>query len=213
MHRLLIVALATSTTACLFPSLDGLSGSDASTDASADANASDAGDAGDASANDASDASDGGVPPATDDFEQGCGFWDGVNATVASSSIAHGGTGSCLICCSGTGSYCTFDRGFDSIVPTVVVGKTYSASAWIRVAPQTSNASLTTGVIEREIAGSAYTSSSLYVVQPASQAWTLYSNQLTITNPGDGLNLYIALDNYAAGDCFLVDDVSVTVSP
>jgi hypothetical protein len=199
MHRVLIVALATSTTACLFPSLGDLSGADASTDAPTDAT-------------EAGDASDGGGPAAIDDFEQDCAPWNGINATASTSSLAHGGKSSCQICCAGTGNYCTFDRGTNPIVP-VVVGKTYKASAWVRVAPQTTNANLTSGILEREILANAYTAASPYVEEALSQAWTLHTNQLTITDPGDGLNLYIALGNYAAGDCFLVDDVSVTVAP
>jgi hypothetical protein len=195
---------------CLFPSLGGLTGGDASVDARVDAQA-------DVDASTSEDAGDAAVDApaflAHDDFEDGCAPYAVGYGTSSTSNVAHTGSASCQVCCVGGSPYCTLDRGFNGFVESPTVGATYTYGAWMREAPQTTSTQLSGVIVAREYSGGNFVEQGPFMPTPMGSSWTYYTTDLVVMQSGDGLTGYVGVDGYQDGDCFLVDDVTVSLGP
>ena len=183
---------------CLFPSLDGLVGAlDASTDVAIDVTMDVATDGGEA----------GVAPLASDGFEQGCGVWVAQNGAIQTATAFHGGSNACMACKDSNGSYFTIDHGSNAFAP-VEAGRTYTSTVWVRVAPQTTNASLTAVSVLRTNDTSGYPQQGPFVTAPVDQTWQRIATTITV-DAGLSLTGYVGLENYATGDCFIIDDYAL----
>lgn len=207
MRARLVAACACVATACLFPSVDGFE-SDA---AVSDVTTVDAQDTGPGS--DAGPDGDAASWLVLDDFEDGYAPYVPQNATATLSTIAHTGSHSCQVCCDGTPSYCTLDRGYNGFILDPTVDASYTIGAWVRAAPQTANGNLGSVAIARTYQGSTFIDQAPYNSIPLPESWVYVTSTVTVSKPADGLAGYVGVSGYDAGDCFLVDDVTLSAGP
>jgi hypothetical protein len=154
---------------------------------------------------DGSDAADAAVRFSNGDFELGCTDWASNVSILTDDTTAHTGTKSCRVCANDRTSW-----SIQQLVTTPVApGSVYSASAFIRAAP---DAQAADGVVE-----------TLYVVDddggldpnPASTSGTnpgasWQQIAITVTVPaggGEGIEMSISGDSF--GGCFLIDDAEL----
>jgi hypothetical protein len=143
-------------------------------------------------------------------FESVCGLpWDAFQGTLARSSLAHSGTGSCRVCATqATPDGSTFAADDNRAAGTAMLSGTYRASAWIRA--NEDGASTPVALVLR----SATTSSILELRESApinpDPQWQRVEVTLDISKPGGGLNVVLySTKNAGTPSCFLMDDVAV----
>jgi hypothetical protein len=149
------------------------------------------------------------------DFEQGCGLapWGPYDATVTDSNIARSGTHACLVCAAGAVSFYTLDEPVGSgFVQDPLLGQTYFATAWVRTPPGTPSGQ--TSYIDERVRDASGNGVGFGQSTPAvtlsDSTWQPLSVSYTVNvSNGAWLNVYIEADNAVAGDCFLLDDVSL----
>jgi hypothetical protein len=168
---------------------------------------------------DASDDADGATPPPNlvvgGDFETATptDCQNGVNSyqgTAGGSPVAHSGAMSCQACWDGTGNFFTID-GFHVVGPPVV-GATYHGQAWVRAPAGSANAQSLVAYL-RTFAGGQQQAAHVGAAVALTEQWQLVEVTWQVPGPADVLNLYIANENAASGDCFLTDDVAITRVP
>ena len=145
-------------------------------------------------------------------FESGIVPWVPYHGTVASDTTARTGAHSLRACAQASmpsdGVFSADDGG---AILAPVVGATYHAIAWVRTAPGATAAPSSVNLLFRTIDTSpafaevenVYTSS-----VAIDTTWTKIETDLKVTKTAQALNVAVT-GHYAAGACFLIDDVSV----
>jgi hypothetical protein len=208
------LGFATASGCSLATNLDDFAAEDppAASDAEADHATPDVGiadsGAADGAAGDGADAN-GGLPNLHPfgTFENGCTGWGTFGSTLAPSEVARTGTGSCLVC--GTGTTTSFTADDDGVLPSPPIGAEYLAEAWVRSAPQkTTPPSMQMVLRGRNDAPFVEVEKKFTDYPSPTATWTKLSVKLTITKASQKLNVVVAAE-WVNGACFLLDDVAI----
>ena len=198
---------------CGLISLDALTGGTlASADAGMDGSSGDAGSTADVSPDTVVEG--GGVQVGSTALTDGCSGFNPAYATGSTSTLVRtSGQTSCSLCCTegaDTSPYCTLDDGSNTLVPNPAPGL-YRVEAWAMPGPTTTSATLKVEALLRE-----YDSRGRYTQESTNNAyslapntWTLLENTLVVEPGGSGINAYVAAVDYSAGDCIVVDGLSI----
>ena len=201
MSRALAVAACCFVGCGLFPDLSFLEGPrDGSDDASSDADtgASDAGQNDDSGANL--------VPNST--FDTDCSDWTVFQATLTPDPDAHTGARSCRVCRE-TGNLYSIDE-VDGVLPVPKVNQSWHAHGWVKL-PSGGRAHAAAIYLRTWDAADM---KQLDIVSGGdvtlSTSWQPLDVDFTDTMANAAiLDVFVSASNAQAGDCFLVDDVTV----
>jgi hypothetical protein len=178
----------------------------------ADAAATDGGEGGGVTI-DANEAGDGGggalqnLHPFPGFEGDGCVGWGTYKATLAASSVARTGAGSCRVCTDGTDAIFTAD---DNGQIALTVGATYMAEVWVRSDP-TKPASPFVGLTLRSRNDNPFAEPEKNyepLVGAPTASWQKITVTLKVTQPAQKVNIVVAGDT-VANACFLMDDVAL----
>lgn len=140
-------------------------------------------------------------------FEDGCNGWSSSSGNLTVDTVFHGGTKSCRVCTTGAEAGLYLSRPFGGAAK---VGEKYAASAWLRNAPATGNASSFTIGVRSLDAGQSDVETFSQQAPVLTSSWQEVTMSFEIQKPGAALlRVEIGAGEAPAGSCFLVDDVVV----
>lgn len=144
--------------------------------------------------------------------ENGLYGWSNFQATITTSTIAHGGSASCEACVDSGFTEFTFDDDDQghSVVYSPRAGQQYHGSAWVRSPPggradQQVSIALREWDAEGEPSGR-HTFSELYTL---TQSWQQIEVDHTVQADSYALDFFINNASAQPGDCLLADDLAV----
>jgi len=139
--------------------------------------------------------------------------WSGYHADLTRTTTPYGGSYSCQVCILSGYTDFTFDDNDgpgESVVSSPHLGETYVASAWVRASPGVTNPqAVMIGLREWTSAGVPAGVRTRSDPLDLTEAWQAITVTHTVTADRYALDIYVANETAADGDCFLVDDVLV----
>lgn len=143
------------------------------------------------------------------DFENGCAGWNKFQATLTADPAAHGGAQACRVCSDGASVGPSYNLLLDFTQGPQPVGASYHAEAWVRLASGTAQTAHATMRLARTTPF-AFLEEAQSPEVVLTGSWTKITHDFTVTKTnGDYVQFFIEATPTGAGNCHLVDDVSI----
>ena len=146
---------------------------------------------------------------ANGDFENGCTGWSKFQATLTADPAAHSGAQACRVCSDGTSVGPSYNLLLQFTQGPQPVGASYHAEAWVRLASATAQTARSTLRLVRS-APFAFLEQAQSSDVVLTSSWTKITQDFTVSKTGgDYVEFFIEVAPTGAGNCHLVDDVSI----